>query len=539
MNVLFVQCGCGRTNVAGDLVEKIMKDTGRDWAATDTLINALVMVINDNCEECVLAHVALARAHIHAHAHTRRVGTPPCVGRTDSQHLLTLSPSRHGSDACRALRLSLEMDSPASSKLLALACVEACMADCVPEFAVSLCQKRIPDALATLVLATAADVAVREKSLLLLQTWMAGFGAAKPREAGHHVRILHDAVDRLRLEGVPLKEATPGPPGREGTRREDAFAAWMTQHAAREQAKAAAAAPRGRRPGRRSKSREDEQDILPVGRDGKKKGHKAGEGPDAAGADDRDGSPDGRPRWNVAGRRAVSGPEGNDKYRTGTLTGSNSRGEDTSDDEGGAAGGGHPGADTDTDAGGTGGAEGGWRTSRQAHKPPDGRAPALPAPSRSRVAGLPQSLSSDMADAAMMQEMLALNLRDEGESILEDGDLEGALALFTQAMGYAPNYRLFVARSRVFLRMGRLREAYGDAQQLVALLPSFHVGHSLRGQALEQQGNLTGAATAYDKAAFLAGADGDAAAEEEYQEAAERCRQGDGIRQLAADHAGF
>jgi hypothetical protein len=518
MNVLFVQCGCGRTNVAGELVEKIMKDTGRDWAATDTLISALVMVcvastppglhrllayllpacvsspkvINDNCEECVLACAGTPRV-LAAGTHSTTPPTPP-------------PNPRHGSDACRALRLSLEMNSPASSKLLALACLEACMADCVPDFAQALCQKRIPDALATLVLATAADVAVREKSLLLLQTWMAGFGGVRPREGGHHVRILHDAVDRLRLEGVPLKEAAPGPRGREGARREDAFAAWMTQHAAREQAKAAAAAPRGRRPGRRSKSREDEQDILPLGRDGKKKGQRA-QGPDEA--DARDGSPDdGRPRWNVAGRRAVSGPEGDDKYRTGTLTGA-ARGEDSSDEEEGGAAGGDPGADTDPVAGGSGGAEGAWRTSRQARKSPDGRAPAsppVPGSGRSRVAGLPQSLSSDMADAAMMQEMLALNLRDEGESILEDGDLEGALALFTQAMGYAPNYRLFVARSRVFLRMGRLREAYGDAQQLVALLPSFHVGHSLRGQALEQQGNLTGAATAYDKAAFLAGA---------------------------------
>lgn len=410
------------------------------------------------------------------------------------------------------------------------------MADCVPDFAVCLCQKRIPDALATLVLHTAADVAVREKSLLLLQTWMAGFGAAKPREAGHHVRILHDAVDRLRLEGVPLKEAASGPPGRGGKPREDAFASWMKQHAAREQAKAAAAAPRGRLPSRRSKSREDEQDILPVGRDGRKRGQKGG---NEGGASPRDGSPDGRPRWNVAGRRAVSGPEGNDKFRTGTM--GSARGEDSSEEEGR---GGEPGAETDTGAG-DGGAEGGWRTSRQAaRKSPDARAAAAasfpgPGPSRSRVAGLPQSLSSDMADAAMMQEMLALNLRDEGESILEDGDLEGALALFTQAMGYAPNYRLFVARSRVFLRMGRLREAYGDAQQLVALLPSFHVGHSLRAQALEQQGSLASAASAYDKAAFLAGADGDAAHETEYQDAAERCRQGDGVRELATEYSGF
>lgn len=92
MNALFAQCGCGRTNVAGELVDKvraavsnsllparlvtsqycaclccercqIMRDPDRDWSETDTLINALVLVINDDCDECVASRVVTARLH--------------------------------------------------------------------------------------------------------------------------------------------------------------------------------------------------------------------------------------------------------------------------------------------------------------------------------------------------------------------------------------------------------------------------------------------------------------------------------------------
>lgn len=401
-----------------------------------------------------------------------------------------------------------------------------------------LCQKRIPDALATLVLHTDADVAVREKSLVLLQSWAASLGA-KPKEAGHHVRILHDALDRLRLEGVPV-DAVPG--GKKN--RDDAFAKWMAQHAARERSRQQADSARGvRASSRRAKAaaaRADEAgDIMPVGKDGTKRGT-TGDG--AAATAEKAALLDGRPRWNVAGRRARRGPEGNDLYRTGTRSGARDSSDEGDSDEGDdAAERTTDAADTDADTrDGAKQSDSVWRTSRQQPRPGAAAGGSADARrggggsgggGRARVTGLPQSISSDMADAAMMQEMLALNLRDEGESILEDGDLEGALAVFTQAMSYAPNYRLYVARAQVLLRMGRAREAHSDAQQLVTLLPSFHTGHALLGQALEQQGRLAQAGASYEKAAFLAAADGDEVHAEEYEDAKDRCKHGEGVRE--------
>ena len=121
-----------------------------------------------------------------------------------------------------------------------------------------------------------------------------------------------------------------------------------------------------------------------------------------------------------------------------------------------------------------------------------------------------------------MQEMLALDLKDEGEALLEDGDLEGALQVYTQALSYAPNYRLYAARAACLLRLGRPEDAGADAAHLVALLPSFHAGHALAAQAAEAQGAHGAARAAFDKALFLAEADGDGAAAEEYREGKRR-----------------
>jgi tetratricopeptide (TPR) repeat protein len=115
-----------------------------------------------------------------------------------------------------------------------------------------------------------------------------------------------------------------------------------------------------------------------------------------------------------------------------------------------------------------------------------------------------------MQEAVMMQEMLALDLKDEGEALLEDGDLEGALATYTQALNYAPNYRVYAARAACLLRLGRARDAATDSALVVAMLPSFHTGHGLLAAALAEQRDFGAARAAYEKAIFLADADGDA-----------------------------
>jgi tetratricopeptide (TPR) repeat protein len=273
-----------------------------------------------------------------------------------------------------------------------------------------------------------------------------------------------------------------------------------------------------------------------VGKDGKKRGTN---GSAAAGDAERSALLTGEPRWNVAGRRVRKGPEGNDLYRTGSKISTRDSSDDEQSDEDGEtdapARDAPPAHARTSENGASSPGDSVWRTSRQQSVATrDGGS----SNGHSRRSGLPQSMSSDMADAAMMQEMLALNLRDEGESILEDGDLEGALAVFTQAMSYAPNFRLYVARAQVLLRLGRSREAHSDAQQLVTLLPSFHTGHALLGQALEQQGRLAQAGASYEKASFLASADGDDAHADEYDDAALRCKKEDGVRETAG-YGGF
>jgi tetratricopeptide (TPR) repeat protein len=111
-----------------------------------------------------------------------------------------------------------------------------------------------------------------------------------------------------------------------------------------------------------------------------------------------------------------------------------------------------------------------------------------------------------MADAAIMQEMLALDLKEEADALAEGeaGDPTAALALYSQAISYAPNFRLYVARCAVLLRLGRPDEAALDASSIVTLLPSWHRGHALAAAAAAAMGQAVRAREAFDKAAFLA-----------------------------------
>jgi hypothetical protein len=119
----------------------------------------------------------------------------------------------------------------------------------------------------------------------------------------------------------------------------------------------------------------------------------------------------------------------------------------------------------------------------------------------------------------MVQELLALDLKDEGEALLEEGDLEGALAVYSQALSYAPNYRLYAARAGCLLRLGDAAAAQADAAHLVAMLPSFHAGHALLARALQALGEPGPARAAFEKAIFLADADGDRDKSDEYDDA--------------------
>jgi hypothetical protein len=183
-------------------------------------------------------------------------------------------------------------------------CLEACVTECVPPFRAHVAQKRIPDAMAALVLSRDADTSVREKAAALVAHWGVHGGA--------HAAFA-EALERLRMEGVPI----------DGTGR--GFAAWLANRERLEASAAAAAA--AARKGLRANLRAggggaggggdvEEDLILPVGKDGRQRGRDAEEA--AAAPRRRGGSAATHARWNAAGRPARGGPEGDDRYRTGT-----------------------------------------------------------------------------------------------------------------------------------------------------------------------------------------------------------------------------
>ena len=327
------------------------------------------------------------------------------------------------------------------------------MTECVPSFRSYVVQKRVPDACAALALSSNADLSVREKAAQLVVAWAALAGAP---------RAFADALEALRLEGVPLDNMARGFDKWARTRDEQLAAAAASSTAARRLSGGAL--------------RLERDLLLPVGKDGRQRGREAEEAEEEeALAGHRSGrSASATARWNAAGRPARAGPEGNDRFRTGTAA---------------------SGSDDDERAAPAGLAA--------HHRHRSGRSSP---PSGSFVT---PGMSADMAEAAMVQEMLALDLKDEGEALLSGGDLEGALAAYTNALEYAPNYRVYAARAACLLRLGRAAAAADDATRLVAMLPSFAAGHALLAQALEAQRRFADARSAYEKACFLAQADGD------------------------------
>lgn len=138
---------------------------------------------------------------------------------------------------------------------------------------------------------------------------------------------------------------------------------------------------------------------------------------------------------------------------------------------------------------------------------PSGR-PAAAAPAPAPAVALPFHSafhSADPEEAALLQEMLASNLKDEAEALYEAGHLEAAEKVFAQALIYAPLERaLFCGRSQCAAARGAHAAALEDATSVVNLSPQWHVGHALRGAALAALGDRDAAMGAYDTAARLA-----------------------------------
>ena len=157
-----------------------------------------------------------------------------------------------------------------------------------------------------------------------------------------------------------------------------------------------------------------------------------------------------------------------------------------------------------------------------APKQPPAPPPAVPA-----APPLPFQ-SADAEEAAMLQEMLASNLKEEAESLYNGGHYEAAEKVFTQAILYAPTERaLFCGRSQCLAAQGRLDEALADARAVVEMAPGWHVGHGLEAGVLAEMGQHEEALDAFQVAAQFAEADEEEAAEEfeEYTAAAQQLQE--------------
>ena len=131
------------------------------------------------------------------------------------------------------------------------------------------------------------------------------------------------------------------------------------------------------------------------------------------------------------------------------------------------------------------------------------------------------SRSADPEEAALLQEMLATNLKEEAEALYNGGHYEAAEKVFTQALLYAPGERALVCgRSQCLAAQGRLEDALADARAVVRMAPDWHVGLGLEAGVLAEMGDAPAALDAFRAAARLAQRDPDAAEERDEYRAA-------------------
>lgn len=133
----------------------------------------------------------------------------------------------------------------------------------------------------------------------------------------------------------------------------------------------------------------------------------------------------------------------------------------------------------------------------------------------------PSTLSAPVGVSPQQAEILAEELKKEGNQLYNDGQLEAAEMVYSEAIKYAPkNHILFSNRSMCYGKLGRYVDALTDAKTVVAMMPTWAKGFARLAAALEALGKYQEALQAYEKARWLAQAhDNDPQGEQEYEEA--------------------
>jgi len=95
-------------------------------------------------------------------------------------------------------------------------------------------------------------------------------------------------------------------------------------------------------------------------------------------------------------------------------------------------------------------------------------------------------------------------LKNEGNKLLSAGDITGAIAKYTEAIGLDPkNHVYYSNRSAAFIKANKFMEALDDGVKAIELKPTWAKGYSRKGAALYSLNRMEEAKIAYEEASKL------------------------------------
>jgi len=135
---------------------------------------------------------------------------------------------------------------------------------------------------------------------------------------------------------------------------------------------------------------------------------------------------------------------------------------------------------------------------------------ALPSAANARPTGLPSAVKPQLAlpqslpSAALPDPRTAKEFNQRGTSRMQNGDLDGAIADFSQAVQLKRGYAMaYYNRGTVYASTGNVRAALADYTQVIALKPNNAAVRYSRGSLRAKTGDRAGALVDFQQAAAL------------------------------------
>jgi len=135
---------------------------------------------------------------------------------------------------------------------------------------------------------------------------------------------------------------------------------------------------------------------------------------------------------------------------------------------------------------------------------------ALPAAANARPTGLPSAVSPQptlpqpTSSTALPEPKTAKEFNQRGTSKVQKGDLDGAIADFSQAVQLKRGYAMaYYNRGTVYASTGNVRAALADYTQVIALKPNNAAVRYSRGSLRAKTGDRAGALVDFQQAAAL------------------------------------